>query len=102
MITLPILEAAWALTLFYANQWRALDLEVGTERDTRDAPYIDKVLKALRSKVSLSERDICRSVLQRVDADVRKRVLSAMLNDELIKADETVNGTRKTIMYRVA
>jgi hypothetical protein len=101
-ITLPVLEAAWALTLFFANQWKNLDLDVENERDTRDAPYIDKITKVLLASGPMSERDIARKAMQRVDADVRKRVLTSMVNDERVKVSEVLNGTRKTVMYEVA
>lgn len=101
VITLPILRAAWALAMFYADQWTNLDLEVGTERDTANAPYIEKIMKTLKAG-PMSGRDIGRKAMQRVDANVRDRVLEAMVKDELVTVTEVVNGTRKHTMYAVA
>lgn len=102
VITLPILKAAWALALFYADQWTNLDLEVGNERDTKDAPYVEKILKALKARGPMTDRDLARGVVQRLDSDVRRRVLTHMVNDERLTVTEVVNGTRKTLMYAVA
>ncbi|MBD8734914.1 DUF3987 domain-containing protein [Sphingomonas sp. CFBP 13706] len=100
-ITVDILKAAWALVQFYADQWKNLDLEVGSERDTTHAIYVEKVMKALRLKGPTTARDISRHVLRGVNSDVRDKVLAGMAKDGLIEAYETVNGNITTSGYTV-
>lgn len=99
-ITPSILEAAWALVQFYADQWKHLDVGVASARDTTKADFIDRVLKALRkNNAPMTAREIERTALQRVDRDVRCKVLADMVADEFIEANEETRGTRKVVTY---
>ena len=101
-INIEILDAAWAIIQYYANQWEELDLDVGNEKDSSLAPYQEKILKALKKAPDgLTMRDLARSTLSRVNLDVREKALKDLHADGEIEIIEIKSGTQTIRKYKL-
>ncbi len=100
-ITPEIAEAAWSVVRFYADQWANVDVDVSTARQTENADLVEKTLKAIKARGSMSRRDLGRGPLQRIGERIKAEVLSTLIADEEIEMIEVMKGTIKSIIYQV-
>lgn len=102
-ITTPVLNAAYEIVIYYAEQWVNLSIGGLDAKDSKNAQYFDNIIQTLNGNGSLSRRDLFRKSngLSKMDVRRQNEIMNDMIDNEMVEAFEVTNGTRKTVHYRV-